>query len=144
MRKFLLSLFLCSSALCYAETDPIAEVYARLDSAITQVVQALESIEQPQDADRAVAEVRAGIQAQQELLSVDEKALWQYIDNTDNAKQPLVDMLERLALQFARLEQSDYFGNAELRALLSPQLVEDPSAKPAKSQKLRTIDHDED
>ncbi|MBR1982664.1 MAG: hypothetical protein IKA23_07930 [Akkermansia sp.] len=144
MHKFLLPVFYASTVLYAAETDPMADACKRLYQSMEQLVETLESIQAASDASAAVPGVREALGVQRELLSVDAAELWRYIDNTANAKQPLVDMLERLAVQFARLEATDYWGCAELRELLSPQMVEDASLKPAKTRKIRAVDHDDE
>lgn len=144
MHKFLLPVFFASTVLYAAEADPMAEACNRLYQSIEQLVESLESVQDASDASAAVPGVRDAVNTQQELLSTDAAELWRYIDNTPNAKQPLVDMLERLAVQFARLESTDYWGSAELREMLSPQLVEDVSHKPAKIRKVRAVDHDDE
>ena len=105
---------------------------------------ALESIQTATDAAGAVDQLRAALQAQQALLSTDESALWQYIDNTEGRKQALVDLLERLALQLCRMETQQYYGSDELKTLLSPQIEFDPDEEHAKRAKLHAVDHDED
>lgn len=127
-----------------AEADPMAGIYEKLYTALEQEVLALEQIDQPADAAAAVAELRAALAAQQELLSVDQNALWLYIDNTKDKKQAMVDILVRLALQFQRIEKAAYFDNAELKELLAPQVEYDSEAEHAKREKVHAVDHDED
>lgn len=143
MHKTLLPILFAATAVYAADADPMADACKRLKAALEQEVAALESIKEPGDAAGAVEAVRASLLAQEDLFAVSEKELWLYIDNTEGVKQPLVDLLERLALQFARLEDSSYFGNEELRALLGVQIESDPAVEHAKREKLHTIDHDE-
>lgn len=122
------------------------EVCERLVAALEQEVEALESIEEPGDVPAALEQLRAGLQAQEDLFAVDTKLLWQYIDNTPGAKQPIVDVLELLAVQFVRMESKNFFGSAELRQILTPQIFGSSDAKPGrktKREKLHEIDHDE-
>lgn len=143
MNKTLLPV-LCAATVVYAaDVDPMAEACQRLKAVLEQEVEALASIKEPGDAAGAVEAVRASLLAQEDLFAVSEKELWVYIDNTEGVKQPLVDLLEELALQFARLEDSAYFGNEELRALLSVQIEADPAVEHAKREKVHAIDHDE-
>lgn len=144
MLKHLATLFVASTALYAAEADPMAEPSARLLSALEQEVTALESIQSAADASAVVQAVRESLLAQEDLFSVDATELWLYIDNTPGVKQPLVDALVRLAVQFERLKAVDFFDNAELRTLLSPQVIEDEGVRNARKEKLQTIDHDED
>lgn len=144
MHRFTLPLFFAASALHAAEVDPSAAVYDKLLGALTQAVVALEKIDDVADAEPAVAEIQESIRVQNELLEEDDTALWQYIENTKDRKQALIDILERLALQFARLEKTNYFDNAELKALLADQIEENAEAAKAKRAKVHAVDHDED
>jgi hypothetical protein len=91
----------------------------------------------------ALEDLRASLTALEALFEMDEKELWMYNDNTEGAKQPIVDELERLAVQFIRVSREKFFGNAELRNLLAPQVLNTPQKPRAKRGKLREIDHDE-
>ncbi len=58
------------------------------------------------------------------------KALWIYIDNTEGVKGPLIELIQRLTIEFTRLQDAAFFGSAELMSLLAPQLsppVETPA-----------------
>lgn len=144
MHRFLLPVFFASSALYAAETDPMASVYESLLRALNQEAVALEKIGEPADAAGVVEEVKAALSAQKQLLAVDARELWRYIDNTEGKKQPLIDVLARLALQFGRMEKTNYFQNADLKALLSAQIEENAEAAKAKREKIHAVDHDED
>lgn len=146
MYKTLASLFIASSVLYAAEAEPMAAVCDRLVAALEQEAEALESITEAGDISAPLAKVRESLAAQQELFAVDAGLLWQYIDNTEGVKQPIIDVLQRLALQFDRVEKAKFFGSAELRELLGPQVLATPAterANRAKREKLREIDHDE-
>lgn len=144
MLKHLATLLVASTALYAAEADPMAETCDRLLAALEKEVEALESIGSAADAQAAVAPVRASLLEQEDLFAVDAKELWTYIDNTAGVKQPLVDMLIRLAIQFNRASAANFYDNAELRSLLSPQVVADEAVQKARRAKLHAIDHDED
>lgn len=122
----------------------MAKAYESLLNSLTQETEALEKIEEAGDVAGVVGDVRAALAAQKALLVVDAKELWLYIDNTEGKKQPLIDVLERLAIQFGRLEKTNYFDSADLRALLSAQIEENPEAARAKREKIHAVDHDED
>lgn len=144
MYRFLLPVFFASSVLYAAETNPMAKAYESLLNSLTQETEALEKIEEAGDVAGVVGDVRAALAAQKELLVVDAKELWLYIDNTEGKKQPLIDVLERLAIQFGRLEKTNYFDSADLKALLSSQIEENPEAAKAKREKIHAVDYDED
>lgn len=143
MYKMLVPILLTGTALYAAESDPLAAVCDQLMAALEQETASLQKMESADDVAGALDELRASLQKLQELMAVDAAALWVYIDNTAGAKQPLVDELERLALQFARLQKAEFFENEELRSLLAPQLLEQPKTHRSKRAKLHEIDHDE-
>ncbi len=143
MYKMLVPILLTGTALYAAESDPMAAVCDQLMAALEQETASLQKMESADDVAGALDELRASLQKLQELMAVDAAALWVYIDNTAGAKQPLVDELERLALQFARLQKAEFFENEELRSLLAPQLQEQPKTHRSKRAKLHEIDHDE-
>ena len=147
MYKTLVPLLFASVAVYAADADPMADVCDRLIAALEQETEALASISQPADVPAAMEKLQASIAAQKALFSVDSKLLWQYIDNTAGVKQPIIDAMEKLALQFARVVAADFYGSAELRAVLGPQVLateDTQKANHAKREKLREIDHDED
>lgn len=144
MFKTLVPVLLATTALYAAETDPMVEVCDRLAAALEQETAALTRMQTAEDVPAALEELRTSLDSLKSLMEVDQKELWLYIDNTPGAKQPLVDELERLALQFARLKNADFFNNEELKSLLAPQVLDSPEAQRAKREKLREIDHDED
>lgn len=147
MFKPFAALFLAASAV-YASAEPVVEAYETLLASLEQEVVALEKVQQAADAPGAVASVQAALNTQRQLRDTlrgdGEKELWVYIDNTADAKQPLVDVMVRLAVQFKRMAENNFFDNAELRELLSPQIVPDAMSEKAKLEKLRAIDHDDD
>ncbi len=144
MYKTLVPILIASTVLHAAEENPMADVCDRLVAALAQETAALTKIQSPADAEGALDELRASLQALETLFAVDEKELWMYIDNTAGVKQPIVDELERLALQFSRIQKANFFQNATLRQLLAPQVLSTPqNAKKTKRGKLREIDHDE-
>lgn len=104
--------------------DP-AEICADLSAALQQEVELLEGVTDTATAEKAVAPLRKSLEKQETLFSADDKALWEYIDNTDGVKQPLVELLQRLSRQFTRMEEVNFFNCAELRALLYDQILTD-------------------
>lgn len=143
MYKMLVPLIFAGSVLHAAAVEPMAEACSRLVAALGQETAALQKMQTAADVSGALEDLRASLAALEALFEVDEKELWMYIDNTEGAKQPIVDELERLAVQFIRVSREKFFGNAELRNLLAPQVLNTPQKPRAKRGKLREIDHDE-
>lgn len=143
MFKMLVPILMAGTALYAAETEPMAAVCDQLLAALELETASLTKMQAADDVPAALEELRDSLQKLEALMAVDAKELWTYIDNTTGAKQPLVDELERLALQFARVQKAEFFNNAELKSLLAPQVLEQPKTHRSKREKLHEIDHDE-
>lgn len=123
----------------------MADACDRLLSALEKEVEALEQIQQPQDAAAVLSELHDALKELEALAaSVGDAELWQYIENTEGVKQPLVDILSQLALQMARIEDAAYFNHAGLQELLAPQTEETPEVQNAKLEKIRAVDYDDE
>ncbi len=125
--KYTLALLTLSACVAVAETSPEAAC-RELRAGLTRELTALESMQDAAGAAAALPELRAALDA---LAAMDrsyeaEKALWGYIDNTQGVKLPLVELLQKLTIEFTRLEKAEFFGNEELRACLAPQMVPPP------------------
>ncbi len=118
-----LAAFVASAAVVQA-AEP-AEICAKLCAALQQEVELLEGVKDEATAKDAVSPLRKSMEAQTELFSADDQELWEYIDNTDGVKQPLVELLQRLSCQFTRMEEVNFFNCDELRALLYDQILTD-------------------
>lgn len=145
MNRFLLPTLVAAAIVQpAAAADPMAEACERLQQSMEQVVEALEQIQQREDVEEVLPELRAALDEQKSLLSVNEEDLWQYIDNTEGVKQPLVDVLSRLALELSRMESAAFFQHEELKSLLLPQTEESEASQHAKIEKARGVHDDED
>ena len=145
MNRYLLPSLVAVSALYAQASEPMAEACERLLSALEKEAEALEQIQQPQDAATVLNELRDAVNELAALTTVvDHAELWLYIENTEGVKQPLVDVLSQVALQMARIENAAYFNQAGLKELLAPQIEETPEVRNAKLEKIREVDHDDD
>lgn len=121
--------FACSVALvaCIAPAafaaDSPEETCAKLREALTTEVELLENLRSAEDVKGMLSDLRRSQKKQHDLFGADDAALWDYISNTDGVKQPLVELLQRLAAQLSRLEDCNYYDNAELKELLYTQIV---------------------
>lgn len=118
-----------ASGLVQAAEAPAS--YRELISLLQQELSLLASVEDAASAAAVAPELSQVLEA---LATMEQRgtkagALWEYMDNTAGAKAPLIEILQRLAIQFQRLEKCRFWECAELRALLRPQLEEtDPAA----------------
>ncbi len=100
------------------------ECYLQLRGALERQLALLEPIVDAAGAEAAMPELKAVLQ---ELESMDRSeeaqgALWEYIDNTEGKKMPLLELLQCLAMEFTRLQKAEFFGHDGLGRLLAPQL----------------------
>jgi hypothetical protein len=145
MNRYLLPSLFAVSALYAQASEPMADASARLLSALEKEVEALEQIQKPEDAAAVLGELRDALKELEAMAaSVDDAELWQYIENTEGVKQPLVDILSQLALQMARIEEAAYFNHSGLQELLAPQTEETPEVQNAKLEKIRAVDYDDE
>lgn len=121
--------FACSVALaaCIAPAalaaDSPEQTCAKLREALKQEVELLENLRSADDVKGMLSDLRRSQRKQNDLFGGDDAALWEYISNTDGVKEPLVELLQRLAAQLSRLEDCNYYDNAELKELLYTQIV---------------------
>ena len=145
MNRYLLPSLFAVSALYAQSSEPMADASERLLSALEKEVEALEQIQKPEDAAEVLGELRDALKELEAMAaSVDDAELWQYIENTEGVKQPLVDILSQLALQMARIEEAAYFNHSGLQELLAPQTEETPEVQNAKLEKIRAGDYDDE
>ncbi len=123
---FSLSILLpCTALVATASAENTPEAACeQLNRLLTREVQLLRSVTDATTASASLPHLR---EVQQSLTAMDrsyeaEKALWTYIDNTEGVKAPLIEMLQRLTIEFMRLEEAAFFGNTDLESLLAPQL----------------------
>ena len=145
MNRYLLPSLFAVSALYAQASEPMADASERLLSALEKEVEALEQIQKPEDAAEVLGELRDALKELEAMAaSVDDAELWQYIENTEGVKQPLVDILSQLALQMARIEEAAYFNHSGLQELLAPQTEETTEVQNAKLEKIRAVDYDDE
>lgn len=125
MQNPLLPLAAFVGAAAVVQAAEPAETCAALTAALQQEVELLEGVTDTASAEKAVSPLRKSMEKQTDLFSADDNALWEYIDNTDGVKPPLVELLQRLSCQFTRMEEVNFFNCDELRALLYDQILTD-------------------
>lgn len=112
----------CIAPAAFAADSPEATC-AKLREALTTEVELLENLRSADDVKGMLSDLRRSQKKQSDLFGADDAALWDYISNTDGVKQPLIELLQRLAAQLSRLEDCNYYDNAELKELLYTQIV---------------------
>lgn len=114
----------CVAPAVWAADSP-EETCTKLREALQQEVELLEGLRSADDVKGMLSDLRRSQKKQTELFGGDDAALWEYISNTDGVKLPLVELLQRLAVQLSRLEDCNFYDNAELKELLYTQVVEE-------------------
>lgn len=128
-------LFLCT-ALCGTATivahaedqnNSVATAYARLCNGLQEELQILSAISDTATAKAAVKPLSNTLTLlAQRVEGVSDKELWSYIDNTQDNKLPLIELVQKLTVQFQRIEKAKFFGSHELRETMLPQLRPNP------------------
>ena len=93
-----------------------------LDETLCAEISLLERVVDKASAEAVVPELRDCLAKLAAMRGEGENALWRYIDNTPDAKTRMVEVMERLARQFTRLEREGFYDCAELAGILAPQL----------------------
>lgn len=93
-----------------------------LRSVLERQLELLTAIDSSASASASVAPIRTNLQRMDELQQrVRADALRLYLDNTPAMKMPFIELLQRTAIEFKRLEDADCYGCSELSRLLAPQ-----------------------
>lgn len=104
-----------------AMAAPVEDYYAQLQQGLDEQVGVLAGVRDKVTADAACSALRKNLSQLEGLAGKTQPAeLWRYIDNTPDAKQKLVERVQRLSLQLQRLEKAECYGSEGLGALLAP------------------------
>lgn len=119
---------------CVAEAVvPASEVYPRLRQGLEQEVALLSSVKNAATAQSTLSALREHHARLTAMKSECPRAeLWRYIDNTPHLKGALIELVQKIALEYQRLEKASFFSCDELRTLLAPQLT--PAASRSKGE----------
>lgn len=91
---------------------------------LTQQLDILAGVTDAASAQAALSPLKTCLASLQSMKSrVNEEALWIYIENTPDAKQPFIELLLRTSGEFLRLRSEQFYGSQELREALMPQMV---------------------
>ncbi len=109
---------------CIAQAADREDVCRSLNKGLEAQVELLADVQDAASAASAVPELREVLANLSSLHGqVEEDKLWVYIENTPGVKNELIESLLSLSGQLKRLHAAKYYGNAELRALLAPQIT---------------------
>lgn len=109
------------------ENNAVATAYARLCNGLQEELQILSAISDTATANAAVKPLDNTLSLlAQRVEGVTDKELWSYIDNTQDNKLPLIELVQKLTVQFQRIEKAKFFGSHELREAMLPQLRPNP------------------
>ncbi len=107
-----------------AEASPEEAACQQLSDALTRELAILRTVQDSASATASIPQLKTVLD---ELATMDrsyeaEKALWEYIDNTEGVKLPMVELLQRLTIELYRLEKAHFYMNKEFYLLLKPQV----------------------
>ena len=111
----------CLCAVAAAAETP-QQACRALEVALCEETALLARMVDKASAEALVPELRDCLAKLAAMRGAGEGALWRYINNTPDAKTRMVDVMERLARQFNRLEREGFFDCPELADALAPQL----------------------
>lgn len=118
-----LTIAVCAVSVPALHAETAEGVCRGLSSALQQEAAVLAGVRDSATAEAAVAPLREVLAKLATLKGqVDDDALWNYIDSTADVKPGLLLRLRDVAVEFARLETAGFYGNADIAALLAPQL----------------------
>lgn len=131
MKQAYVFLALSGVAACVAAADDAASMCARLDAGLQEQLRILDSIQDASSASAHVAALAANfahLKALSDSMDVDDAhcrttELWRYIDSTPDVKPRLVGCVQKISIHFERIEKAEFYGCAELKALLAPLLT---------------------
>lgn len=104
--------------------EPVLRGWAEeLRRMLERQLELLAAIDATSSAAAAVAPLRENLQRMAELRDrVRADALRLYLDNTPETKTPFIELLQKTAVEFKRLDDADCYGCTELSSLLAPQM----------------------
>ncbi len=97
----------------------------QLNALLGRELAVLQSVQDAAGAAAAVPQLEA---VYVEMAAMDrsyeaEKALWEYIENTPGVMLPLLEALQRVAIEYTRLEKAKFYEVELLRSLLAPRVM---------------------
>ena len=116
------TLLLCVPGIVCATTEQ--SVYQQLLDGLQAQNRILSTITDKETARVALPELKQTMATLKALNSqVDENDFWNYLENTPDVKQPLLDEMETLFGELQRLEKANFFGSQPLRNQLEPLII---------------------
>lgn len=104
--------------------EPILRGWAEeLRRVLERQLELLAAVDGTSSASAAVAPLSENLRRMAELRdSVRADALRLYLDNTPETKTPFIELLQKMAVEFKRLGDANFYGCSELGRLLAPQM----------------------
>ncbi|MBQ9095809.1 MAG: hypothetical protein IJY53_05690 [Akkermansia sp.] len=124
MKQVFSFLVLSSSVACVAAADDVQSICAALNAGLTEQLGILKGMTDTTSSAAAVPALQANFDKLQGLNGrVDTTAMWRHIENTPELKSELVLTIQLISIEFCRIEEAQFYGCEELRALLAPLLI---------------------
>ncbi|MBQ4635739.1 MAG: hypothetical protein IJB64_04815 [Akkermansia sp.] len=124
MKQVFSFLVLSSSVACVAAADDVQSICAALNAGLTEQLGILKGMTDTASCAAAVPALQANFDKLQGLNGrVDTTAMWRHIENTPELKSELVLTIQLISIEFCRIEEAQFYGCEELRALLAPLLI---------------------
>ncbi len=125
MKQAFLFLALSGAAACVAAADDVQTLSSALDAGLAEQLSILRGMTDAASCSAGVAALQANLDALQALNDRvdDTTALWRHIENSAELKNKLVLCVQKISIEFYRIEQAQYYGCEELKTLLQPLLT---------------------
>lgn len=124
MKQAFLFLAMSGVAACVAAADDVQSVCTALDAGLAEQLSILRGMTDADSCAAAVPTLQANFDKLQALNDrVDTTEMWRHIENTAELKAKLVLCIQKISIEFYRLEQAQFYGCEELKTLLSPLLI---------------------
>lgn len=115
---------LSGAAVCVAVADDVQSVCSAVDAGLAEQLAILSGVKDASSAAAAVAPLTANLEALQALNDkVDTTAMWRHIENTPELKQKLVLCIQKISIEYFRIEEAQFYACDEFKSLLAPLIT---------------------
>lgn len=124
MKQSFLFLATFAAAACVASADDVYSITAALDAGLSKQLEILQSMTDASSCAAAAPALEENLKSLSALNDrVDTTELWTHIASNAEIKAKLVHTIQSISMEFYRLEQTQFFGCAQVQQLLMPLMV---------------------
>ena len=128
MKQAFLFFALSGATACVAVADDVQSISSALDAGLAEQLSILCGMTDAASCAAGVPALQANFEKLQALNDrVDTTDLWRHIENSAELKNKLVLCIQKISIEFYRIEQAQFYGCRELKAVLQPLLTPAPT-----------------